>query len=107
MARFHAHSSKINIRLLLFVLISGLLLLLFANGIKKISVQNLQLEQQTLEQTLHDNTVQYYALNGYFPESLDALLDSCPVHYSTDRFFIDYQPCASNIMPEITVLVRK
>lgn len=107
MVRFQARRQKKNIRLLLSVLLLMLALLLFIKGTGFLSGQNLQLAQQTLTEALTDNTVQYYALNGFYPESLDALLASFPIQYDPARFFIDYQPQAANILPEITVIIRK
>lgn len=107
MARFKADTKHPSVKTLLIVFFFLFLLWACAEGTDIFSRQSLNVQQRTLEQALHDNTIQYYALNGYYPESLDALLECSPVRYDVSRFFIDYQPSAANILPEITVIVRK
>ena len=45
-------------------------------------------------------------MNGFYPESLDYLLQNYPILYDEDRYIIYYQPVASNLMPDVTVVER-
>lgn len=48
--------------------------------------------------------VQCYALEGFYPPSLDYLTDHYGVQIDNNRYFVDYQYIAANLLPEITVI---
>ncbi|MCL2618741.1 MAG: hypothetical protein FWD98_06790 [Defluviitaleaceae bacterium] len=50
--------------------------------------------------------VQFYALEGRYPPTLDYLVERFGLQVDEDRFIIHYDAFASNIMPQITVLPR-
>ncbi|WP_318583936.1 hypothetical protein [[Clostridium] scindens] len=50
---------------------------------------------------------QCYAVEGNYPESLDYLKKSYGLHYDEDKFFVDYQPLGSNIMPDVTIIKKE
>lgn len=107
MARFTTGKRHSSVKTLLIVFLFLGFLWLCSEGTDTFSKQSLQVQQTTLKQALYDSTIEYYALNGYYPESLDALLQYIPISYDSSKFFIDYQPSAANILPDITVIVRK
>lgn len=66
----------------------------------RISGEELSLAAENIRRA----AVQCYALEGFYPPSLDYLTKHYGVHIDGGRYFIDYQYVASNLMPEITVL---
>lgn len=48
--------------------------------------------------------VQCYALEGFYPPSLDYLAQHYGVRTDDRRFFIDYRFVAANLMPEISII---
>ena len=50
--------------------------------------------------------VQYYALEGQYPSSLDVLEERYGLTIDHDKYLVDYQAFAANLMPDITVLER-
>lgn len=56
------------------------------------------------EQAVRRAAVQCYALEGFYPSSLDYLKDHYGVTVDEDRCFVAYQYVAANLMPDITVL---
>ncbi|MPM23688.1 hypothetical protein SDC9_70162 [bioreactor metagenome] len=48
--------------------------------------------------------VECYALEGFYPPSLDYLIGRYGVTLDESHYFVDYQYIASNLMPDITVL---
>ena len=48
-----------------------------------------------------------YAIEGTYPSSLDYLKENYGLMYDEDRYFIDYQPLGSNLMPDVTIIPRK
>lgn len=56
------------------------------------------------EASIRRAAVQCYALEGMYPPNLDYLKTTYGVQVDEDRYFVDYQYLASNLMPDITVL---
>lgn len=48
-----------------------------------------------------------YALEGYYPSDIDYLINNYHIIYNQDRFDIQYEVIASNIMPNITIIERE
>ena len=62
--------------------------------------EGLTLAQDAIRQA----AIQCYALEGMYPPNLDYLKTTYGVQVDEDRYFVDYQYLASNLMPDITVL---
>ena len=61
---------------------------------------------QTLKNAISRNITQCYAVEGSYPQSLDYLKKNYGLHYDENRYFVDYQPLGSNILPEVTIIRR-
>ena len=61
---------------------------------------------RVLEKSLRRAAVSCYALEGRYPQDLDALLEKGGVTYDKTRFSVFYDIFADNILPDITVLER-
>lgn len=96
-----------GIRPLLSLLILLAFLFLFVGGLNSISGRSDAEQLRSLEEAVRRNAVHCYTVNGFYPESLDYLLTHYPILYDDTRYIIHYQPVASNLMPDITVLERK
>ena len=108
MTYFKAKKKNIfNFKLFISVITFIIVILIFVQSADSLSERNQSLQQHTLENALHAGTIQYYALEGYYPENLEELLSSSNIRYDKNKFYIDYQPVASNIMPDNTVIPRK
>ena len=62
--------------------------------------------KQQLEQALLKACVACYAAEGCYPPSLEHLQTYYGVQINTEVFTVKYEVFASNLMPEITVLVN-
>ena len=71
-----------------------------------ISAKTAAEQKRSLEEALRRNIVHCYTVNGFYPESLDYLMIHYPISYDESLFIIHYQPVASNLMPDVTVLER-
>ncbi|MEG0320580.1 MAG: hypothetical protein RR450_01825 [Oscillospiraceae bacterium] len=60
----------------------------------------------TTQKNIARAALQCYSLEGFYPESLSYLREHYGVQVDEKRFFVDYVPVASNLMPQITVLPR-
>lgn len=48
-----------------------------------------------------------YASEGRYPQTVEYLEEAYGLHYDTERYIVRYDAFASNIMPDIDVLVRE
>lgn len=56
------------------------------------------------EEGVRRAAVECYALEGFYPRTLDYLVEHYGVTAGDDRYLISYQYVGSNLMPDITVL---
>lgn len=89
-------------------LLSGLIFLLILflaiQGIASVSETTSQKSLESLEAALRRDVVHCYATEGFYPPSLEYLEEHYGLTYNKNRYWIDYQPVGSNLMPDITVL---
>ncbi|MCI8466163.1 MAG: hypothetical protein HFI63_09995 [Lachnospiraceae bacterium] len=92
--------------LLPLVLFLAVLYLAFL-GISSISDTTAQKEMEGLEQTVYREIVHCYASEGYYPSSIEYLKEHYGLSWNEDRYWIDYQPIGSNLMPDVTVVMKQ
>lgn len=63
-------------------------------------------QKRNLEAALRRGIMQCYALEGFYPPSLQYLLDNYPIYYDKEAFYIDYLTIGQNIYPTVSVIVR-
>lgn len=106
MNRFYKHkkTSSIIKNLILPVIIFGILFSFFYYGIASIAQTSAIEEKQSLETALNHAIVHFYSIEGRYPEKLDDIIKHYGITYDQNKYLVDYQPIASNIMPNITVI---
>ncbi|HPE15482.1 MAG TPA: hypothetical protein PK597_00860 [Oscillospiraceae bacterium] len=78
-----------------------LLLFLFSGLLgEKASGEGLRIAEEGIRRA----AVQCYALEGFYPPTLDYLTRRYGVNVDSTRYFVDYQYVAANLVPDITVL---
>jgi hypothetical protein len=60
-----------------------------------------------LEDAIRRATVQCYALEGAYPQSVEYLAENYGIRMDRERYNIFYEGFASNIMPDITVIPKE
>lgn len=106
MNRFSQPKPHIGRRLaaLLPVLFFVILLILFLRGISSVSSSNLARQQESLETAISRSISQCYAVEGFYPPSLEYLKEHYGLTFDEDLFFVDYQVYGANLLPDVTVL---
>lgn len=96
---------KLFKNILLFISSIALILLVvfLSNSFKKNNYEN---EVVSLEKALKKSVTHYYVVNGVYPSNLDDL-SSYGISYNEERFIVHYNIVATNIYPDITVIIRK
>ncbi|MCR4704937.1 MAG: hypothetical protein K5641_02615 [Lachnospiraceae bacterium] len=80
------------------------LLVLFLFGIRGVSRTTIEKQQESLRTALERDVLHCYAVEGFYPPSLDYIKEHYGLIYDEETFFVDYKPVGSNIMPDITIL---
>ena len=96
-----AYRREIAIVLLMAVLLVGVWLLIGRLGTSSDNAQT-----QFVTDAVHNAALTCYAVEGTYPESLEYLREHYKLAYNTERFVVEYDAFASNLMPSITVLER-
>ena len=65
------------------------------------------LQEESLRDAINRDVLHCYALEGYYPPSLEYLEEHYGLKYDKSVFAVNYQPIASNIRPDVTILVKK
>ena len=91
----------------LFVAIVILILALFSSALSNIGNGKANEDKIQLERSLTSAAVSCYAIEGSYPPSVDYLVENYGIQINTKRFTVKYEYHASNLMPDITVLVNE
>lgn len=96
-----------GIGLVLSVLVFVVILSGFYFGLLRLKHTSAKEEEASLRLALNEACVSCYAVEGFYPESLEYLIENYGISYDEARYFVDYKPIASNLMPDITIIVKK
>ncbi len=91
----------------LFLLFALGVLLLFWTAVGNLDQGQRAQGQEQLEVVLRRSAMACYAAEGAYPADLDSLCRRWGIQYNEEQYTVIYEPIASNLMPQITVLERK
>lgn len=108
MNHFEEKKSSSRKRELLFPGISFLVIVgcLLGGGVYFAKLSNMQ-TIELLRQTARKAVVQCYTIEGEYPSDLEYLEKNYGLEYDHEKYFIDYELFASNVMPNIDVFERE
>jgi hypothetical protein len=104
---FSAPKKKKNLSRFVPLLILLAVILLFAFGSEHLSASGSSHEEEIVTSALERSITQCYALEGFYPPSLEYLSDHYGFTYNADHFFIDYRYIGSNLRPDVTIIKRE
>ena len=81
----------------------GVILLLIL-GLDNISGMTARQEAEGLENSIRRSAVHCYALEGFYPDSLDYLRQHYGLIYDEDKYLVSYEIIGSNLMPDVSVI---
>ena len=79
-------------------------LLCFTTALGNLDSAQSEESMRQLEQALRRGCVAGYAAEGSYPADLDYLKEHYGLVWNEERYWIDYQPIGSNLMPDVTVV---
>jgi len=93
---------KINLPLISCVVV----LTLFIIAVQGISGSSYFDERAALESALEKDIIHCYALEGFYPPSIEYMESNYGLTYNHDRFIIDYKRMGSNVRPAYIIIDR-
>ena len=81
-----------------------IILLYFLTAISNLNQEQSAEGKQQLENAIKKAAVSCYATEGIYPPNLQHLIDHYGIQINTAQYTVIYEPIASNLMPDITVL---
>lgn len=98
----HAALRNILLPLLFFAAAVAFLLV----GVRSVSGRSEEERLKSVKQAVTRAAVHCYAVEGTYPPGLDYLEEQYGLMVDKEKYFVDYQSFASNVMPDITVVER-
>ena len=94
------YARKILLPLVAFIIMVSL----FINSLNNIDVASYEQQRESLINALNKSIAHNYAITGYYPPSLEYILDKYQIVYNDNLFYVDYKPIGANIPPSLTVV---
>jgi type II secretory pathway pseudopilin PulG len=91
------------VALALFAVIAAV----FVVGVNNASGSSAEEEKRVAEQSVRRAMISCYAIEGFYPASYEYLRDNYNVKIDEDKYIVDYEVFATNIMPQITIIEVK
>ena len=91
---------SINMSVVFFVAI----ICVFVLGISLLSSKNGKDEKEILERALNKDIVHCYAVEGYYPPSIEYIEEHYGLVYNHDKYIVDYESIGNNIIPTVTIV---
>ncbi|MBE6955661.1 MAG: hypothetical protein E7449_07135 [Ruminococcaceae bacterium] len=88
------------------LLAAALIAALFLCALKRLDENRVDLGREQLELALRRAAVTCYAAEGCYPETASYLYEHYGIQYDESQYTVHYEAIASNLMPDITVVVN-
>lgn len=86
------------------ILVSLLLILAILGGINQARISIAGTAKDRLYEAVKNTVVHAYAIEGQYPISIEYMEEKYGLTYDKNRFFIDYEMIANNILPDIFIV---
>ena len=106
MNRFQIHKRRKITSFHVGILLFGIILVLFLFGISYVGCSTGERQEASLIKAMERNIVHCYALEGFYPPSLEYIKEHYGLVYDEDRFFVDYQAIGANLLPDVTIIEK-
>lgn len=91
---------------LLFPLLVAGSVLLFLTALGNVKKGSAREGREQLEQALRRCAVTCYAVEGVYPPSVEYMKEHYGIRMDEERYIVQYEVVAENLMPDITVLEK-
>ncbi len=75
-------------------------------AMSSIEITNTEEKKKAVEDFVMRSAVHCYSLEGKYPSNIDYLEENYHLHIDRERYIVHYESFASNIAPDITVILK-
>lgn len=104
--RENKNTNKVSRGYMAYMLLP-VLLVIFYLIISSLRTSTIERQLDSLNGALNRDIIHCYAVEGYYPPSLDYLKEHYGLTYDEELFIVDYHPVAANMKPTYTVLISQ
>jgi len=87
------------------VIFTAAIMVMVVSGLRQTEDANNAEGLRILEDSLRRAVVMNYAIEGRYPANIEYIEDHYGIHIDRSKFVVHYRVFASNILPEITVIL--
>ena len=98
---------KLNIGLIIGLTVTLLVIILIISGINQAKISINSNAKERLEQAIKNIEIQAYSIEGEYPHTIAEMEEKYGLRYNKERFFVDYDIIASNILPDIFIVDKE
>lgn len=95
---------KSNNGFIIGAIVLVLFIALIMNGINQAKTSIASNAKDRLQEAIKNTAIQAYSIEGEYPHSIAEMEEKYGLRYDKERFFIDYNIIASNILPDIFIV---
>lgn len=106
MRSFQPLKKKQHISFPVGMLLFLVILFLFIFAIDKTANNSIERQKEALRNATERDIIHCYALEGFYPPSLQYIEKHYGLTYDSNLFMIDYRPIGSNIRPDFTIITK-
>lgn len=91
---------------IVFPVLVAVVLFVFLSAVQNLKTGNGEEGREQLEQALKRCAITCYATEGIYPPDVDYMKEHYGIQINEERYLVNYEIFAENLMPDITVLER-
>ncbi len=84
-----------------------MVLIVFYMLVVSVDHSTVERQKESLQDAIERDVLHCYAVEGFYPPSLEYLESHYGLRYDHTIFFVDYVPIGSNIRPDVTIIVKE
>ena len=88
------------------ILVFFVLMLVFMMGVSIMKSSNGDRQEQALNSAMERDIMHCYALEGFYPPSIEYMEAHYGLTYDKSAYIVDYQPVGNNIYPNYTIIKK-
>ena len=88
------------------ILVFAVFMFIFMMGVAIMGTGNGDRQEQALNSAMERDIMHCYALEGFYPPSLEYMEEHYGLTYDKSAYIVDYQPVGNNIYPNYTIIKK-
>ncbi|MCR5798657.1 MAG: hypothetical protein K6G69_01115 [Lachnospiraceae bacterium] len=104
--RFDKHKKLHMNTLVLTAAVFAAFIIIFVYAVSRVETRNLDREDDILRSALERDIIHCYAIEGFYPPSLEYIVENYGLIYDKDAYIVDYRPIGNNMYPNFSIIKK-